>query len=154
MCHFSRPWNGTFDRHQAEITVMQFTGHSPPVHQFVGFLPCPILSAKLAYANGICTSAVFGMACLVGSEVNIQYSSQHLSEFLRLSLIIFSFRVFRLLSSSLLIYSQRFGQYVHQLSSSVSCRTREPTRNFEPCPFFNARGSFARIPFIITRCKC
>ena len=26
-------WIGTFDRHQAEITVMQFTGHSLPVHQ-------------------------------------------------------------------------------------------------------------------------
>ena len=30
-----RLWNGMFDRHQAEITVMQFTGHSLPVHQFV-----------------------------------------------------------------------------------------------------------------------
>ena len=26
-------WNGMFDRHQAEITVMQFRGHSLPVHQ-------------------------------------------------------------------------------------------------------------------------
>ena len=26
-------WNGMFDRYQAEITVMQFTGHSLPVHQ-------------------------------------------------------------------------------------------------------------------------
>ena len=26
-------WNGMFDRHQAEITVMQFPGHSLPVHQ-------------------------------------------------------------------------------------------------------------------------
>ena len=33
MCHFRRPCNGMFDRHQAEITVMQFTGHSLPVHQ-------------------------------------------------------------------------------------------------------------------------
>ena len=29
------PWNGMFDRHQAEITVMQFTGHSLPVHHSV-----------------------------------------------------------------------------------------------------------------------
>ena len=29
------PWNGIFDRHQAEITVMQFTGNSLPVHQSV-----------------------------------------------------------------------------------------------------------------------
>ena len=27
------PWNAMFDRHQAEITVMQFRGHSLPVHQ-------------------------------------------------------------------------------------------------------------------------
>ena len=26
-------WNRMFNRHQAKITVMQFTGHSPPVHQ-------------------------------------------------------------------------------------------------------------------------
>ncbi len=26
-------WNRMFDRHYAEITVMQFTGHSLPVHQ-------------------------------------------------------------------------------------------------------------------------
>ena len=35
MCHFRRLWNGICDRHRAEITVMQFTGHSPPVHHFV-----------------------------------------------------------------------------------------------------------------------
>ena len=27
-------WNRMFNRHKAEITVMQFTGHSLPVHQF------------------------------------------------------------------------------------------------------------------------
>ena len=47
-------WNGMFDRHQVEITVMQFTGHSLPVHQSMSvpwdFLPCPISSAELAYA--------------------------------------------------------------------------------------------------------
>ena len=32
MCHFRCPWNGIFDCHQAEITVMQFTGHSLPLH--------------------------------------------------------------------------------------------------------------------------
>ena len=44
-------WNGMFDCHQAEITVVQFTGHSLPVHQsmYHGILPCPILSAKPAY---------------------------------------------------------------------------------------------------------
>ena len=47
-------WNGMFGHHQAEITFMQFTGHSLPVHQSMSvpwdFLPCPISSAKLAYA--------------------------------------------------------------------------------------------------------
>ena len=33
--HFHRLWNSMFDRHRAEITVMQFTGNSLPVHQFV-----------------------------------------------------------------------------------------------------------------------
>ena len=35
LMHFRRLLNGMFDRHRAEITVMQFTGHSLPVHQFV-----------------------------------------------------------------------------------------------------------------------
>ena len=35
MCHFRRLWNGMCDRHRAEITVMQFTGHSLPVNHFV-----------------------------------------------------------------------------------------------------------------------
>ena len=33
MCHFRYLWNGLCDRHWAEITVMQFRGHSLPVHQ-------------------------------------------------------------------------------------------------------------------------
>ena len=33
--HFRRLWNGMFDCHRAEITVMEFTGHSLPVHHFV-----------------------------------------------------------------------------------------------------------------------
>ena len=47
-------WNGMFDRHQAEITVMQLTGHSLPLHQSMNvhwdFNLCPILSFKPAYA--------------------------------------------------------------------------------------------------------
>ena len=31
-------WNGMFDRHQAEITVMQFTGHSLPENQSMSVL--------------------------------------------------------------------------------------------------------------------
>ena len=33
--HFLRLWNGMVDRHRAEITVIQFTGHSLLVHHFV-----------------------------------------------------------------------------------------------------------------------
>ena len=41
-------WNRMFNRHQAEITVMQFRGHSLPVHRsVVGPSPCPILSALI-----------------------------------------------------------------------------------------------------------
>ena len=51
MCHFRHLW--MCDRHRAEITVMQFTGHFLPVHHFVtaqwDFLPCLILSAKLYF---------------------------------------------------------------------------------------------------------
>ena len=38
-------WNRMFNRHQAEITVMQFRGYSLPVHHCSGTrgpLPCPI----------------------------------------------------------------------------------------------------------------
>ena len=47
MCHFRYLWNSLYDRHREEITVMQFTGHSLPVHHFeVGPSPCPISSAN------------------------------------------------------------------------------------------------------------
>ena len=43
-------WNRMFNRHQAEITVMQFRGHSLPVCQSMrvswDFLACPILLAN------------------------------------------------------------------------------------------------------------
>ena len=43
-------WNRMFNRHQAEITVMQFRGHSHLVHQSMrvswDFLACPILLAN------------------------------------------------------------------------------------------------------------
>ena len=35
MCHFRYIWNGLCDRHRAEITVMQFRGHSLPVRQYM-----------------------------------------------------------------------------------------------------------------------
>ena len=33
MCHFRFLWNGMCDRHRAEITIIQFRGHSLPVRQ-------------------------------------------------------------------------------------------------------------------------
>ena len=75
-------WNGMFDRHPAEITVMQFTGHSLPVHHSeVGPSPCPILSAKLtcAISSHNChwnvslpSGASLWMAFLAGSKVKMQ----------------------------------------------------------------------------------
>ena len=42
-------WNWMFNCHQVEITIIQFTGHSLPVHQSISVswaLPCPISSAN------------------------------------------------------------------------------------------------------------
>ena len=79
--HFCCLWNGMFDRHWAEITVMQFTGHSLPVHQFVtvlrDFNPVPYCQ-PIEYA----TSNIFGMA---GSEVNIQHKKKRHSSWYLLS---------------------------------------------------------------------
>ena len=47
-----------------------------------------------------------------------------------------SLRVLWLLSSSLLLFPQRFGRYVLRPSSGV-CRTRESIRNFELRPLLN-----------------
>ena len=73
--HFRRLWNGMFDRHRAEITVMQFTGHCLLVHQFVtvpwDFNPVPYCQPSSPTPMEYATSAVFGMAYLAGSEVNI-----------------------------------------------------------------------------------
>ena len=64
-----------------------------------------------------------------------------------------SLRVFGLLSSSLLLFRQRFGQYVLRPSSGV-CRTQEPSRNFKLRPLLNPLGSPVRIPLAITGYKC
>ena len=58
---------------------------------------------------------------------------------------VISLRVFGLLSSSLLLFPQRFCRYVLRPSSCV-CRTREPSRNFELRPLLNPRGSPVLIP--------
>ena len=49
--HFRRLWNGMFDCHRAEITVMQFTGHSLPVHQFVTYRGTLTLSHIVSQAR-------------------------------------------------------------------------------------------------------
>ena len=64
-----------------------------------------------------------------------------------------SFRVFGLLSSSLLLFLQRFSRYVPRASLGV-CRTREPARNFEQGPVLNPRGSSVLIPLAIIEYKC
>ena len=76
-------WNGMFDRHQAEITIMQFPGHSLSVHHSeVGPSPCPILSAELTCAIfshnchwnvSLPSGASLWMAFLAGSKVKIQH---------------------------------------------------------------------------------
>ena len=77
LMHFRRLWNGMLDRHRAEITVMQFTGHSLPVHQFVtvpwDLNPAPYCHPCSPMQMEYTTSTVFGMSCLAGSEVNIQH---------------------------------------------------------------------------------
>ena len=50
-----------------------------------------------------------------------------------------SLRVFRLLSSSWLLFLQLFGRYVLQPSSGV-CQTQEPTQNFKLRPLLNPWG--------------
>ena len=74
-----------FDPHQAEITVMQFTGHSLPVHQSMSvrqdFNPVPYCQlsppTRFLPIDAIRMSHLlpvhhFGIACLAGSKVNIQ----------------------------------------------------------------------------------
>ena len=57
---------------------MQFTGDPLPVHQFLAvpwdFNPVPYCQPSSPTPTEYTTSAVFGMACLAGSEVNIQHS--------------------------------------------------------------------------------
>ena len=72
-----------FDRHQAEITVMQFRGHYLPVHQSMSVSwafrqPNPPTRFILITVIGMCHFLPvhnFGMACLAGSKVNIQHSA-------------------------------------------------------------------------------
>ena len=80
-----------FNHHQVKITVMQFTGHSLPVHQSLSvpedfyivplFQPSPPTRFLLITAIVICHFLPvhhFGMACLAGSKVNIRHIVGHL----------------------------------------------------------------------------
>ena len=78
----------------------------------------------------------------VGQALLIYQSTYHLS-----------LRVFELLSSSFLLYPQRFGRYVLRPSSGV-CRTREPSWNFELRPLLKARELPVLIALAITGYKC
>ena len=62
-----------------------------------------------------------------------------------------SLRVFGLLSTSLLLFPQRFGRYILQPSSGV-CRTWEPTWNFEL--YWIYRGRLFWFSLTITGYKC
>ena len=62
-----------------------------------------------------------------------------------------SLNFFRQLSSSLLLFPQRFVRYVLQPSSGV-CRTREPSWNFELRPLLNPWGS--PVLTVITATPC
>ena len=85
-------WNGMFNRHQAEITVMQFRGHSLPVHQSMSVSWAFTLSHFVSQirlrdffrllAIGMCHFLPvhhFGKVCLAGSKVSIQQKIKTLS---------------------------------------------------------------------------
>ena len=62
-----------FDRHQAEITVMQFRGHSLPVYQSMSvswdFLPCPISSAKHAHTRSLSITGHWNVSLPSGASL-------------------------------------------------------------------------------------
>ena len=66
-----------FDRHQAEITVMQFLGHSLPVHQSMSvpwdfFLPRPISSRFLSITGHWDVSLPSGASLLNGIFARVE----------------------------------------------------------------------------------
>ena len=79
-------WNRMFDRHQAEITVMQFTGHSLPVRQSMSvpweFFPSSHFISQFPPTRFPLITAIrmchflpvhhLGMAFLAGSKAKIQ----------------------------------------------------------------------------------
>ena len=80
------PWNGMFDRHQAEITVMQFRGQSMSVswdftlsHFVSQFLPTWSLSITGYWDVSLPSGASLWNSILAGSKVKIQQS--HVPDF-------------------------------------------------------------------------
>ena len=86
LCRLLDFWNRMLDHHQAEITVMQFTGHSLPVHQsmsvpwefFFYLVPFhqPISAHAISSHNchqnvSLPSGASLRMAFLVGSKVKM-----------------------------------------------------------------------------------
>ena len=59
MCHFRYLWNGLCDRYRAEIIVMQFIGHSLPVHHF--FLRHNENFYLVSYCEPSCILQTYGM---------------------------------------------------------------------------------------------
>ena len=107
-----------FDRHQAEITVMQFRGHSLPVHQSMSVSWAFTLSHFVSQihlrdlfrllAIGMCHFLPvlhFGMACLAGSKVKIQQYFRLLSIFVYITVKVtkstFEFRPTVIISTDL-----------------------------------------------------
>ena len=88
--HFRCLWNGMFDCHRAEITVMQFTGHSLPVHQFVtvpwDFNPVPHCQPSLPMPTEYATSASLEWHVWPGRR-SIYYKSSCVSGHLHLLLL-------------------------------------------------------------------
>ena len=63
--------------------VHRSLSYGASVWLYRGILPCPILSAKPAYANGICNFRVFGMTCFAGSIYNTTSPGQWTRERLK-----------------------------------------------------------------------
>ena len=84
-------WNRMFNRHQAEITVMQFRGYSLPVHHCSGTMgpsPCPISSALIRprdlfrlLAIGMCHLGIVFLGRVEGQNITqvLLYNSYNLT---------------------------------------------------------------------------
>ena len=111
-------------------------------------LPTNYLLKNHMYACGGCKQGLL----LNNPQVLICHKIQP-NQIIEVLLLFLSLRFFGLLSSSLLLFPQRFGRYVLRPSSGVY-PTREPSRNFERRPLLKPRRSPVLIPLAITGYKC